>query len=63
MAAPWSCFATFPVVALAGGTYVLFYGQAVMIGVALYAVARYAPLRQALVGVAATAVCCSWAPT
>ena len=34
----------------------LFYGQAVMIEVALYAVARYAPVRQALLGVAAAAV-------
>ena len=56
LAAALGVFATLPVVALAGGGYVLFYGQAVMIEVALYAVARYAPMRQALLGVAAGAV-------
>ena len=49
-------FLTFPVMALLGPSYVLFYGQAVMIGVALYAVARYAPPREAVVGVVAGAL-------
>lgn len=48
--------ATFPVFGLMGGTYVLFYGQAVMFGVALFSVARYGPPRHAVAGVAATAV-------
>jgi signal transduction histidine kinase len=55
LAALLAVLVTLPLSALAGGTYVLFYGQAVMIGVALYSTARYAPLRQAAVGVAATA--------
>jgi len=49
-------FLTFPVLAVLGPSYVLFYGQAVMIGVALYAVARYAPPREAVVGVLAGAL-------
>jgi signal transduction histidine kinase len=56
LAAALVVFATLLVVAWAGGGYVLFYGQAVMIEVAVYAVVRYAPMRQALVGVAAVAV-------
>jgi hypothetical protein len=48
--------ATLAVGRMVGDTYVLFYGQAVMIGVALYAVARFAPARQVVVGVAATGV-------
>lgn len=49
-------FATLPLEALLGPTYVLFYGQAVMIGVALYAVARHAPLPRAWTGIGAAAV-------
>ncbi len=56
LAAALVVFATLPLVAWAGGDYVLFYGQAVMIEVAVYAVARYAPMRQALIGVAAVTV-------
>ena len=56
LAAALVVLASLPLVAWAGGGYVLFYGQAVMIEVALYAVARYAPMRQAVVGVACGAI-------
>jgi signal transduction histidine kinase len=56
LAAALVVYATLPVEGILGPSYVLFYGQALMIGVALYAVARHPPLRQAWLGIGTAAV-------